>query len=188
MQGSAPPPMVQVGGGYFCRWLTAMEKIPHLTDCDQDYGLAPVKMYEDQIADLDHHVTDEMLLGRDKLIEYAAGLAADVWAMGHTLCNGASTEPDVVALLPDTTAEQCRRYRLAVRQLAATLDYLAVISDRFESVLPDRADTRLPAAMLGGIHGGAKCYAKAIAEEAEHKYIPLIERRLKAASVPGHWQ
>jgi hypothetical protein len=165
---------------------TAMEKIP-VTDCDQDRGFAPVRMYRDQVTDLDFHVADEMVVGRDKLIEYTAGLAATVWAMGHMLCNGASAVPDEVAILPDTTAEQCRRYLKAARQLAATVDYLAAISDRFEAVMPD-AKYPLPFAMLGGVQGGTRSYAGMILDEAERKYIPLIERRLKAASVPGRWQ
>jgi len=159
-----------------------------VTDCDQDYGLAPVKMYEDQITDLNFHVADEMTIAHDLLIRYTAILTSIVYRWGTMICGGASDKPDVTAIRSDTDATMCRRYLRAVRQLDATLDYLAVISDRFESVLPDRANMRLPVAMLGGVKGGAKSYARMILDEAEEKIVPLIERRLKATSVPGQWQ
>jgi hypothetical protein len=131
-----------------------------VTDCDQDYGLAPVKMFKDQIVDLNFHVADtEMIVGRDEIVKYTAMLASVVYRWGTMICGGASDKPDVTAIRTDTDATMCRRYLRAVRQLNATLDYLVVIGDTFEAKRPD-PKYPLPVEMLGGVRGGVKSYAR----------------------------
>jgi hypothetical protein len=151
----------------------------------EDDGITPVRMFKDQVTDLNFHLADVPCF-REKLVEYTAGLAAVVYKWGNWITCGASDKPDEVAIRSDTDATMCRKYLLAVRQLAATLEYLAVISDHFESVRPDRSHP-LPDAMLGGVHGGTKSLATMILSE-QQKVVPLVECRLKAASVPGRWQ
>jgi hypothetical protein len=64
-----------------------------------------------------------------------------------------------------------------VRQLGHALDYLCVISpEHFERSRPDRRFP-LPDAMLNE-HGGSISYCRAILEDAEAKYLPVVARRL----------
>jgi hypothetical protein len=149
------------------------------------------RLYNEVAYDLRCHLErTDMLISRDKLIEYVASTASVFHKWGNMICGGASTEPDVTALRDDTDAEMCRKYLRLAHQLDTALCHCRLISDTFERMLPVIADgpilreVPLPVSCLGK-NGGLKSYATMLLEEGQRKIVPLVERRLglKSAGV-----